>query len=313
MTAAGTGSQPVSDGDRLGRELSFDKGRTGRHLGDIAEAGRGALVGFLHVGFPDVPTSLDAMRTLTGGGDSPGVDMVEVGMPYSDPMMDGVIIQRAGTQALQRGVRTRDAFAAVEAVASTGTPVVVMTYWNLIERYGPQAFARDLAAAGGSGAVTPDLTPDEADAWFQASDQHALDRIFLVSPSSSEARIASTVAACRGWVYATSVMGVTGARAETSTAAPDLVHRVRAADANAMVGVGLGVSNGTQAWEVSGYADAVVVGSLLVQSLLDAENAGTPADLSRLRAVVADLAHGVRRGRPDGAGTSGRASGLIGA
>src|SRR5215207_8282352 len=242
MTAAGTGSQPVSDGDSLGRELSFDKGRTGRHLADIAEAGRGALVGFLHVGFPDVPTSLDAMRTLTGGGDSPGVDMVEVGMPYSDPMMDGVIIQRAGTQALQRGVRTRDAFAAVEAVASTGTPVVVMTYWNLIERYGPQAFARDLAAAGGSGAVTPDLTPDEADAWFQASDQHALDRIFLVSPSSSDARIASTVAACRGWVYATSVMGVTGARAETSTAAPALVHRVRAADANAMVGVGLGVS-----------------------------------------------------------------------
>ena len=313
MTAAGTGSQPVSDGDSLGRELSFDKGRTGRHLADIAEAGRGALVGFLHVGFPDVPTSLDAMRTLTGGGDSPGVDMVEVGMPYSDPMMDGVIIQRAGTQALQRGVRTRDAFAAVEAVASTGTPVVVMTYWNLIERYGPQAFARDLAAAGGSGAVTPDLTPDEADAWFHASHQHALDRIFLVSPSSSDARIASTVAACRGWVYATSVMGVTGARAETSTAAPELVHRVRAADANAMVGVGLGVSNGTQAWEVSRYADAVVVGSLLVKSLLDAENAGTPADLSRLRAVVADLADGVRRGRPDGAGTSGRASGLIGA
>ena len=127
------------------------------------------------------------MRALTGGGGTPGVDMVEVGMPYSDPMMDGVVIQRAGTRALQRGVRTRDAFAAVEAVASTGTPVVVMTYWNLIERYGPEAFARDLAAAGGLGAITPDLTPDEAGAWFPASDQHALDRIFLVAPSSSDA------------------------------------------------------------------------------------------------------------------------------
>jgi tryptophan synthase alpha chain len=313
MTAAAGTSSPPTDGDSRGRELSFDQGRTGRHLADIKEAGRGALVGFLHVGFPDVPTSLDAMRALTGGGDSPGVDMVEVGMPYSDPMMDGVIIQRAGTRALQRGVRTRDAFAAVEAVASSGTPVVVMTYWNLIERYGPMAFARDLAAAGGSGAITPDLTPDEAGAWLEASDQSSIDRIFLVSPSSSDARIASTVAACRGWVYATSVMGVTGARTQTSIAAPDLVRRVRVADANAMVGVGLGVSNGTQAWEVSRYADAVIVGSLLVQSLLDAEDAGTPADLSRLRAVVADLAEGVRRGPPDGSGTSGWASGLIGA
>jgi tryptophan synthase alpha chain len=311
MTAASTDSSPVPDGG--GGQLSFDQGRTGRHLADIKEAGRGALVGFLHVGFPDVSTSLAAMRALTGGGDSPGVDMVEVGMPYSDPMMDGVVIQRAGTRALQRGVRTRDAFAAVEAVASTGTPVLVMTYWNLIERYGPEAFARDLAAAGGSGAITPDLTPDEAGGWFPASDQYALDRIFLVSPSSSDTRIASTVAACRGWVYATSVMGVTGARAQTSIAAPELVHRVRVADNKALVGVGLGVSSGIQAWQVSQYADAVVVGSLLVKSLLDAEEAGRPADLSGLRAVVADLAEGIRRGAPHGSGTSGPASGLIGA
>ena len=312
MTAASADSPPVPEGGVSG-QLRFDQGRTGRHLATIKEAGRGALVGFLHVGFPDVPTSLAAMRALTGDGDAPGVDMVEVGMPYSDPMMDGVVIQRAGTRALQRGVRTRDAFAAVEAVASTGTPVVVMTYWNLIERYGPEAFARDLAAAGGFGAITPDLTPDEAGAWFAASDQHALDRIFLVAPSSSDARIASTVAACRGWVYASSVMGVTGARAQTSIAAPDLVHRVRAADSNALVGVGLGVSSGSQAWEVSQYADAAIVGSLLVKCLVDAEDAGRPAELSGLRAVVADLVEGMRRGAPQGAGTSGPASGLIGA
>ena len=190
---------------------TFDPGRSGRLFSEVRAAGRGPLVGFLHVGYPDVATSLDAVRALCGTDDRPGVDLVEVGMPYSDPMMDGVTIQRAGTRALARGVRTRDVFAAVEAVASTGTQAVVMTYWNLIEHYGPDAFSRDLAAAGGSGVITPDLTPDEAGAWITASDAHDLDRVFLVSPSSTDERIAATVAACRGWVYATAVMGVTGA------------------------------------------------------------------------------------------------------
>ena len=171
-----------------------------------------------------------------------------------------------------------------------------MTYWNLIERYGPDRFARDLAAAGGAGAITPDLTPDEAEHWYTASDAYGLDRIFLVSPSSSDERLAGTVAACRGWVYATSVMGVTGARAQTSSLAPELVARIRAAVPDAQVGVGLGVSNGEQAREVTEFADAVIVGSALVKTLLEAEDAGTPADLSRLRAVVADLSLGVRSG-----------------
>lgn len=272
----------------------FDRGRTGEVFAATREQGRGALVGFLHVGYPTVDISLAALRALTGEGVSPGVDLVEVGLPYSDPMMDGTTIQRAGTRALARGVRTRDTFAAVEAVAQTGTPAVVMTYWNLIEHYGPERFARDLAAAGGSGAITPDLTPDEAEAWFEVSDAYGLDRVFLVSPSSTDERVASTVAACRGWVYATSVMGVTGARAQSSSAAPGLVERIRRADPDALVGVGLGVSDGRQAREVTGYADAVIVGSALVKALLDAEDAGTPDDLGRLRAVVADLAAGVR-------------------
>jgi tryptophan synthase alpha chain len=275
--------------------VSSDLGHTGSTFAQVRAAGRGALVGYLPVGYPSVEVSLRALRALTGEGESPGVDLVEVGMPYSDPMMDGVTIQRAGTRALQRGVRTRDAFAAVEAVAVTGTPAVVMTYWNLIERYGVMRFARDLAQAGGSGAITPDLTPDEAEEWFTASDAHDLDRIFLVSPSSTDDRLARTVAACRGWVYATSVMGVTGARTQTSSAAPALVARVRATDPSAMVGVGLGVSNGDQAREVTAYADAVIVGSALVKTLLDADDAGRPDDLSRLRALVADLADGVRR------------------
>ena len=275
---------------------STDLGHTGRLFAEIRASGRGALVGFLHVGYPDVPTSLAAMRALTGEGDSPGVDLVEVGMPYSDPMMDGVTVQRAGTRALERGVRTRDALAAVETVAATGTPAVVMTYWNLIEQYGPDRFARDLAAAGGSGMITPDLTPDEAGEWLAVSDAHGLDRIFLVSPSSTDTRLADTLAACRGWVYATAVMGVTGVRAATSSLAPPLVARIRAADPEVMVGVGLGISNGAQAAEVTGFADAAIVGSALVRTLLDAEEAGRPDDLSGLRAVVADLADGVRGG-----------------
>lgn len=273
--------------------MSFDRGRSGRVFAAAKEEGRGALVAFLHVGYPDVPTSIAAMRALTGEGDGPGVDLVEVGLPYSDPMMDGVTIQHAGTRALERGVRTRDAFAAVEALADAGTPAVVMTYWNLVEHYGADAFARDLAAAGGSGIITPDLTPDEAERWVEVSDAHDLDRIFLVSPSSTDERLAETVAACRGWVYATSVMGVTGARSQSSTAAPDLVARIRAASPEAMVGVGLGISNGEQAREVTSYADAAIVGSALVRTLLDAEAAGHPEDLSGLRRVVADLVDGV--------------------
>ncbi len=256
--------------------------------------GRGALVGYLPVGYPDVETSLAAMRALTGDGDGPGVDLVEIGLPYSDPVMDGVTIQRAGTRALQRGVRTRDVLRAVEAVAATGTPAVIMTYWNLVERYGVDAFARDLAAAGGAGCITPALPPDEAAAWVEASDAHGPDRIFLVSPSSSDERTLATTQACRGWVYATAVMGVTGTRATTSQAAPALVARIRALDPDVLVGVGLGISNGTQARETNEFADAAIVGSALVKALLAADEAGRPDDLTELRAVVSELARGVR-------------------
>lgn len=260
------------------------------------QQGRGALVGYLPVGYPTVPGSLAALRALCGeGGEGPGVDLVEIGLPYSDPMMDGPVIQRAGTAALARGVRTRDVFAAVEAVRSTGTPAVVMTYWNLVDRYGVEAFARDLAAAGGSGLITPDLIPDEAGEWIAASQAHGLDRIFLVSPSSTDERIVATAAACRGWMYATAVMGVTGTRSASPTAAPELVARIRALAPGMPVGVGLGVSNGDQAADVCAYADAVIVGSAFIKPLLAAEEAGTPDDLSGLRAVLADLAAGVRR------------------
>lgn len=254
--------------------------------------GRAALVGYLPAGFPTVEGGLAAVRTLANAG----VDLIEVGFPYTDPVMDGPVIQRASEIALERGVRAADVIRTVEAAASSGVPTVVMTYWNLVERYGRgqgvRAFARDLSGAGGSGLITPDLIPEEAQEWIEASDEHGLDRIFLVAPSSTDARIAATVAACRGFVYATSVMGVTGAREATSSAAPVLVSRVRAVSGPLPIGVGLGVRDGGQAAEVGAYADGVIVGSALVRCLLDAPD--PEAGLAALRALTTDLAAGVR-------------------
>ena len=251
---------------------------------------RAALVGYLPAGFPTVEGSIEAMRAMVDGG----CDVIEVGLPYSDPVMDGPTIQAAAQQALERGVRTTDVLHVVEAVASTGVATVVMTYWNPVERYGVARFAADLAAAGGSGMITPDLTPDEAGPWLEASDEHRLDRIFLVAPSSTDARLRYTADHCRGFVYATAVMGVTGARAATSDLAGPLVERTRAVTA-LPVGVGLGVSDGAQAAAVAAYADGVIVGSAFVRRVLDAEG-----DLGRactdLRALSEDLAAGVRGG-----------------
>jgi tryptophan synthase alpha chain len=226
----------------------------------VAEAfskGRPALIGYLPAGYPSVAESRDAILAMIDAG----VDLVEVGLPYSDPVMDGPVIQRATEKALALGVRTRDVLDTVEAVSRTPVPVVVMTYWNPVERYGVTAFARDLAHAGGAGLIT-----DEAGEWLAASDEYKLDRVFLVSPSSTDDRIAMTTAHCRGFVYATAVMGVTGARDETSIAAPQLVARVKVTT-DLPVCVGLGVRSGAQAREVGKFADGVIVGSALVSAL----------------------------------------------
>ncbi len=251
--------------------------------------GRAALVGYLPAGFPDVAGGIDALRTLVDAG----CDVIEIGLPYSDPVMDGPTIQAAAQQALEGGVRIKDVLRTVEAVAATGTPTVVMTYWNPVERYGVARFAADLANAGGSGLITPDLTPDADPAWSAAADEHDLDKIFLVAPSSTDERIAMTTAACRGFVYATAVMGVTGARTTTSDLAGPLVARTKAAT-DLPVGVGLGVSNGDQAAEVASYADGVIVGSAFVRVLLDHPD-DHGAGLRALARLTEDLAAGVRR------------------
>jgi tryptophan synthase alpha chain len=250
--------------------------------------GRAALIGYLPVGYPSVEASIEAMLALVDGG----VDAVEVGVPYSDPVIDGPTVQAAAEPAVRAGVGVGDALQAVAAVARSGAAAVVMSYWNPIDRYGVSRFAAELAAAGGSGAITPDLIPDEAGPWLAATDEHGLDRIFLVAPSSTDARIVSTAAASRGFVYAASTMGVTGARATMGDAAETLVARLRALAPDTAVCVGLGVSNGEQAAEVARFADGVIVGSALVRCLLDSPGA---SGISAVRALAAELAAGVRR------------------
>ncbi|SDC96868.1 tryptophan synthase subunit alpha [Nocardioides lianchengensis] len=251
--------------------------------------GRAALVGYLPAGYPDVRGGIDALKVLVDAG----CDVIEIGLPYSDPVMDGPTIQAAAQAALEGGVRTADVLRTVEAVAATGTPTLVMTYWNPVEKYGVERFAADLAGAGGAGLITPDLTPDFAPEWIAAADAHELDKVFLVAPSSTEERIAMTTAACRGFVYATAVMGVTGARTSTSDLAGPLVARTKAAT-DLPVGVGLGVSNGDQAAEIAAYADGVIVGSAFVRTLLDHAD-DRAAGLRALAALTEDLAGGVRR------------------
>jgi len=247
--------------------------------------GRAALVGYLPAGFPSYDLAVRAMSAMV----EEGVDAVEVGMPYTDPLMEGPVIQAAHQASLDAGTRQADVLRTVEAVAATGVPTLVMGYWNPVHRYGFSRWAADLKAAGGVGAITPDLIPEEAQEWLAACREQDLDPIFLVAPSSTDERIAVVGRTNRGFVYAAAVMGVTGARAEVGAGARSLVGRVRA-QTPLPVAVGLGVSNGAQAAEVAGFADAVVVGSALVRSLAEERVDG-------VRRLLAELARGVRTAR----------------
>jgi tryptophan synthase alpha chain len=249
---------------------------------------RAALIGYLPAGFPDSRTATSAALAMAEAG----ADIIEVGLPYSDPLMDGPVIADAVYRALRNGTRVRDVLDLVQALAGKGTATVVMTYWNPVDQYGVDAFARDLANVGGAGLITPDLTPEEAGPWLAAADKYGLDRIFLVAPSSTTQRIAQISAVCRGFVYAASLMGITGTRDAVNAGAGELVARVRE-HTSLPVAVGLGVSNRRQAAEVAGFADGVIVGSAFVRRLAQAPDAD--AAVTGVRALTADLAAGVRR------------------
>jgi tryptophan synthase alpha chain len=257
---------------------------------DAANADRaGAVIGYLPAGFPDLGTSVDAAVALAENG----VDAIEFGLPYSDPVMDGPVIQRATETSLANGFRVAHVFEAVHRITSrVDVPVLVMTYWNPVLRYGVDRFADDLVAAGGAGLITPDLIPDEADAWIAASERTGADRVFLAAPSSSDARMRQAVEASRGFVYAVSTMGVTGARQGVDQAARTVVSRLRDAGVERTC-VGLGISTADQVSEVLAYADGAIVGSAVVPALLDDGVAGVGAR-------AADLTSGaiVSRDRP---------------
>ena len=251
--------------------------------------GRALLIGYLPAGFPARGDDVTIIETMVENG----VDAIEIGLPYSDPLMDGPTIQDAVQRALEAGTHTDDVLRTVEAVARTGAPTLVMSYWNPLERYGVERFASDLAAAGGIGVITPDLTPEEAGPWIAATDASGIDRVFLVAPSSTDARIATVAAASSGFVYAASTMGVTGARTSVGEAARSLVERTKA-QTSLPVAVGVGVSTGAQAAEVAAYADGVIVGSAFVRAVLDGTS---PAEgIAAVGRLAAELARGVRGG-----------------
>ncbi len=254
---------------------------------------RAALIGGLPAGYPSVQGAIDALVAMINNG----VDFVEVGLPYSDPLMDGPTIQEAVAASLDAGTTIKDVMATVAAVvAATGAPVLIMSYWNPIERYGVERFATELAAAGGIGVITPDITPEEAGDWIAATDAAGIDRVFLVAPSSNDDRIGIVTAVTNGFVYAASLMGVTGTRTSVSSAAAELVARTRP-HTDLPIAVGLGVSTPDQAATVAQYADGVIVSSAFVRALIDA---ATPeAGVAAVADLAAALAKGVGVTRPE--------------
>lgn len=252
---------------------------------DAAEAaGRGAFVGYLPIGYPDLQTSIDAAVALAESG----ADVLELGPPYSDPVMDGLVIQEATQAALAAGFRLRDTFTAVREIAArTDVPILVMTYWNPVLLYGVDRYADDLLAAGGAGLITPDITPDAAAEWIAASERTGLDRVFLAAPTSTDERLEMIARASTGFVYTVSTMGITGERAELDAAARGLVARLREHGVPRAC-VGIGISTPEQVAGVVEYADGAIVGTALVRALRDGGVEG-------LRAVARALVSGTPR------------------
>lgn len=234
-----------------------------RRVQDVLASNSHALIGYLPLGFPTLSESIDAAITLVENG----VDILELGVPYSDPVMDGIVIQEATQVALENGFKLSQAIDALAEITSRiDAPVLLMTYFNPVIQYGVERFARDVANAGGAGLITPDLIPDEAHEWIDASDKYNLDRVFLAAPTSTDERLSSVISHTRGFVYAVSTMGTTGARVDVDDSAHTLVNRLRTLGAE-NIGVGVGISTPEHVSEVLDYADAAIVGSALVKTL----------------------------------------------
>ena len=248
---------------------------------------RAALIAYIPAGFPTIKDCHRVIEAFVEGG----VDAIEIGFPYSDPVMDGPTIQAAAVTALNNGTGAEDVLNALQVVTTAGVPSVVMTYWNPIEKYGVDKFAAAIASHGGSGVIHPDITIEEADEWLDAAGKHGINPIFVVAPSTTNERLQKVTSKCGGFIYAASIMGVTGARAAVSSGARDLVARARAVS-DLPIAVGLGVSTRQQAKDLAEYADGVIVGSAFVKAILDAPT--FEDGLTAITALARELAHGVR-------------------
>jgi tryptophan synthase alpha chain len=242
----------------------------------------GSLIGYFPLGFPNMAESIEAAVAMCESG----VDVLELGIPYSDPVMDGIVIQQATEVALANGFKLKDAFDAISKIGSrVKTPLLVMTYWNPVMQFGVERFTQELAASGAAGAITPDLIPDEAANWIASTNKHQLDRVFLATPTSSHERTASACQNSKGFVYAVSTMGITGARADLDANARKVVADVRMQSPESVTAVGIGVSTADQVREINSYADGAIVGSAFVKAYQD-------NGISGLRAKVQELAAG---------------------
>ena len=251
---------------------------------------RAALIAYIPAGFP---TQIGCAKAIQALADA-GVDAIEIGYPYSDPVMDGPTIQEAAEISLKGGTGAADVFAALKTASETGVAAVVMTYWNPIEKYGVDNFAKSISDNGGSGVITPDLTIEESGRWLEATSKYQINPIYVVAPSTADARLRQVTSKTGGFVYAASVMGVTGARSNVSVDASELVARVKKTT-QLPVSVGLGVSTREQAKQVAAYADGVIVGSAFIKLLLNAKN--EQDGLDAISALAKELALGVREGR----------------
>jgi tryptophan synthase alpha chain len=242
----------------------------------------GSLIGYFPLGYPTLEESVEAAVAMCESG----VDVLELGIPYSDPVMDGIVIQEATETALANGFKLKDTFDAIREVTSrVNAPVLVMTYWNPVMQYGEERFAQQLSEAGAAGAITPDLIPDEADNWIRATEALGLDRVFLATPTSSDARTERACASSKGFVYAVSTMGITGARDDLDQNAKKVVAQMRAQSSDSMTAVGIGVSSASQVKEINKYADGAIVGSAFVRAYKE-------GGIEALRAKVSELAKG---------------------
>jgi tryptophan synthase alpha chain len=217
-----------------------------------------------------------------------GVDVIEVGVPYSDPLMDGPVIQEAVDIALNHKTGIKEVMHVVKKVSENNKPVLTMSYWSPIEKWGIKKYVEEFKNSGGNGVITPDLPPDESDEWIDETDKQHVDRIFVVAPSTSEERLKLVSSKVTGFVYAASLMGVTGTRNQISQSAETLVTRLRKVT-DLPVAVGLGVSTPEQAKQVAKYADGVIVGSAFIKLILQTK------DLSKSVGAIGQLAKDLAR------------------